>query len=53
MRLNYSYRKDLLLYSIFESQAYKKVMLMLLTLKLVCFVTFKINLPKDVDVLQK
>ena len=42
MRLNYSYRKDLLLYSIFESQAYKKVMLMLLTLKLVCLLLLKL-----------
>ena len=46
MRLNYSYRKDLLLYSIFESQAYKKVMLMLLTLKLVCLLLLKLTCQK-------
>lgn len=53
MRLNYSYRKDLLLYSIFESQAYKKGYVDVIDPKAGMFVTFKVNLPKDVDVLQK
>ncbi|CAX42383.1 aromatic amino acid aminotransferase, putative [Candida dubliniensis CD36] len=53
MRSNYSYRKDLLLYSIFESQAYKKGYVDVIDPKAGMFVTFKVNLPKDVDVLQK
>ena len=43
----------MLLYSIFESQAYKKGYVDVIDPKAGMFVTFKINLPKDVDVLQK
>ncbi|RCK56226.1 Aromatic amino acid aminotransferase 2 [Candida viswanathii] len=53
MRLNYSYRKDLLLYSIFESEAYKKGYVDVIDPKAGMFVTFIVNLPKDVDVFAK
>lgn len=53
MRSNYAYRKDLLLYSIFESEAYKKGYVDVIDPKAGMFVTFLINLPPDVDVLAK
>lgn len=53
MRLNYAYRKDLLLYSIFESEAYKKGYVDVIDPKAGMFATLVINLPEDVDVIDK
>ncbi|CAI5759155.1 unnamed protein product [Candida verbasci] len=53
MRLTYSHRKDLLLSTIFESEAYNRGLVDVIDPKAGMFATLKINFPKDVNVIEK